>query len=55
MQSAAYAKQKTGRLNRKRVLEETIRLNGLINIFQAIKLSRFYERLNIVLGQIGRE
>jgi hypothetical protein len=44
MQSAAYAKQKTGRLNRKRVLEETIRLNGLINIFQAIKLSRFLRK-----------
>lgn len=41
MQSATIAKQKTGRQNRNRVFEETIRLNGIINIFYAIKLSRY--------------
>lgn len=44
MQSAANAKQKTGHLNRKRVFAETIRLNGILNIFQAIKLSRFLRK-----------
>jgi hypothetical protein len=41
MQSAAIAKQKTGQQNRNRVFEETIRLNGIINFFYAIKLSRY--------------
>ncbi len=44
MQSAADAKKHTGGLNRKRVFEETIRLNGIINIFHALKLSRFLRK-----------
>lgn len=44
MQSAAIAKQKTGRQNRNRVFEETIRLNGIINVFYAIKLSRYLRK-----------
>ncbi len=44
MQSAAIAKQKTGRQNRNRVFEETIRLHGIINIFYAIKLSRYLRK-----------
>lgn len=44
IQSGADAKQKTGGLNRKRVFEETIRLNGVINIFHAIKLSNFLRK-----------
>lgn len=44
IQSAAIAKQKTGRQNRNRVFEETIRLNGIINVFYAIKLSRYLRK-----------
>lgn len=44
MQSAADAKKNTGGLNRKRVFEETIRLNGITNIFYALKLSRFLRK-----------
>lgn len=44
IQSGADAKKKTGGLNRKRVFEETIRLNGIVNIFHAIKLSRFLRK-----------
>ena len=44
MKSAADAKKITGGLNRKRVLQETIRLNGLIKICYAIGLSRFLKR-----------
>lgn len=44
MKSAAIAKQKTGRQNRKRVFEETIRLNGIINIFYAFKFSRYLRK-----------
>jgi hypothetical protein len=41
MQSGADSKKNTGYLNKKRVFNETIRLNGIINVFHAIKLSRF--------------
>jgi hypothetical protein len=41
MQSAADAKKNKGDLNKRRVFEETIRLNGIINIFHALKLSRY--------------
>lgn len=44
MQSAADAKKNTGAFNRKRVFEETIRLNGIINVFHALKLSRFLRK-----------
>lgn len=44
MQSAAEAKSQTGGLNRKRVFQETIRLNGAIHIFRALKLSRFLRK-----------
>lgn len=44
MKSAAEAKKNTGSLNRKRVLKETIRLGGLINLCYALKLSRFLKR-----------
>jgi len=44
MQSAADAKSNTGGLNRKRVFKETIRLNGIINILYAFKLSRFLRK-----------
>lgn len=43
-QSAAIAKDKTGSLNRKRIFDETIRLKGIINIYQAIRLSRFLRK-----------
>lgn len=43
-QSAALAKDKTGSLNRKRIFDETIRLKGIINIYQAIRLSRFLRK-----------
>lgn len=41
MQSAASSKINTGKLNKKRVFKETIRLNGIICIYRAYKLSRF--------------
>ncbi|MCU4494209.1 hypothetical protein KTI63_17295 [Acinetobacter guillouiae] len=41
MQSAAEAKKKSGSLNRKRIFDEMIRLNGILNFFQALKLSWF--------------
>ena len=44
MKSAADAKNKTGSLNRKRVFQETLRLNRFIGIFHAIKLSRHLRR-----------
>lgn len=44
MQSGADAKKNTGNLNKKRVFNETIRLNGIMSIFQAIKLSRFLRK-----------
>ncbi len=44
MKSAADAKKNTGSLNRKRIFQEIIRLNGLIKIFLALKLSRFLRR-----------
>jgi len=44
MKSAADAKKKAGTKNRKRVFRETLRLNGLTEIFLALKLSRFLQR-----------
>ncbi len=44
IRSAADAKKKTGKLNRKRIFKETIRLNGLKKLFLAMKLSRFLKR-----------
>lgn len=44
MQDAAEAKKKTGRLNRKRVFNEVIRLNTILKIGLAIRLSRFLRR-----------
>ncbi len=44
MRSAADAKRLTGKLNRKRVFTETIKLNGRTKIFLAFKLSRFLRK-----------
>lgn len=44
IRSAANAKKKTGKLNRKRIFSETIRLNGFNKLFLALKLSRFLKR-----------
>lgn len=44
MQSGAEAKKNTGNLNRKRVFNEITRLNGIMSIVQAIKLSRFLRK-----------
>lgn len=44
MRSAADAKNNTGSLNRKRVYQETIRLNGLMKFYYALKLSMFLKR-----------
>lgn len=44
MQSGADAKKNTGHLNKKRVFNETIRLNGIRSFFQAIKLSRLLRK-----------
>lgn len=44
MKSAADAKKITGSLNKKRVLQETIRLNGLIKLCYALELSFFLKR-----------
>lgn len=41
MKSAADAKKQTGQINRKRVFQESIRLNGGVKIFYALSLSRF--------------
>ncbi len=42
--SAADAKIMTGKLNRRRVFKETIRLNGLKKLFLAMKFSRFLKK-----------
>ncbi|WP_286951035.1 hypothetical protein [Mesonia sp.] len=44
IRSAADAKKKTGKQNRRRIFRETIRLNGLKKLFLAMKLSRFLKR-----------
>ena len=44
IQSGAEVKKNTGRLNRKRVFNEAIRLNGIVNVYHAIKLSRFLRK-----------
>lgn len=44
MHSGADAKKITGSFNKKRVFNETIRLNGILRVFQAIKLSRFLRK-----------
>jgi hypothetical protein len=44
IRSAADAKIKTGKLNRRRLFNETIRLNGLKKLFLAMNLSRFLKR-----------
>lgn len=44
MKSAADAKKKSGAKNRKRVFREILRINGLTEIFLALKLSRFLRR-----------
>jgi hypothetical protein len=44
IRNAADAKKKTGKLNRRRVFKETIRLNGLKKLFLAMKFSRFLKR-----------
>ena len=41
IRSAADAKKKAGKLNRRRVFKETIRLGGFKKLFLAIKLSQF--------------
>lgn len=44
LKSAADAKKITGRLNRKRIIQETIKLNGLTKVFSALNLARFLRR-----------
>ncbi|MBK8342940.1 MAG: hypothetical protein IPL12_06165 [Bacteroidetes bacterium] len=44
LQSAAEAKKNTGKLNRNRVFNETIRLQGIINIHLAIKLAMYLRK-----------
>lgn len=44
IRSAADAKKETGKLNRRRVFKEILRLNGLNKLFLAMKLSRFLKR-----------
>lgn len=44
VRSASDAKEITGNFNRKRVFQETIRLNGLLNLCYALELSRFLKR-----------
>jgi len=44
MKSAADAKRHTGKLNRKRVFQEIVKLNGRTKIFLAFKLSRFLRK-----------
>lgn len=44
MKSAADAKKKTGKLNRKRVFKETIQLNGITGLFLALRLKRFLRK-----------
>lgn len=41
MQSAADAKKNTGKFNKKRIITETIKLNGILGFYSAFKLSRF--------------
>ena len=41
MQSAADAKKRTGKFNKKRIIKETIKLNGILGYYKAFKLSRF--------------
>lgn len=44
LKSAADTKKNTGNLNKKRVFNETIKLNGILKVFQAIKLSMFLRK-----------
>lgn len=44
MKSAADSKKKTGNLNRKRVYNEIIKLNGASKVFFALRLSRFLRK-----------
>lgn len=44
IRSGAEAKKKTGNLNKKRVFNETIKLNGMMSIFHALKLVRFLRK-----------
>lgn len=48
MKSAADSKRHTGKLNRKRVFQEVIKLNGRAKIFFAIKLSRFLRKAEYI-------
>jgi len=48
MKNAADSKRITGWLNRKRIFQETIRLNGLRKVFLALNLSRFLGRAEYV-------
>ena len=44
MKSAADSKKSKGQVNRKRVLQETLKLNGITKIFLALKLTRFLQK-----------